>query len=251
MTCPACQKPLTPGAWCDNGHPLRRARRLSGAERDAMRLEAEARRDAERTHAALVEVARPVVESAERRRFLYRRGELSAELAEAVKVGLIATEDATRLETETAAEVARMHAAREDRNARMLEAECAREPMDAAGFKPPFRYDGHCYIFDAAGEMAADRREGWRARGWGRISHLPDAGAIMDAWEVWVADAVGDAAEGEEVARRMNVKAGWTHPTEPQPMPSPRHGGRYRRGMLSVAAIGLLLATGTPPHEPR
>ncbi len=211
MTCPTCNLPLTPGAYCDgNGsHPLRRARRLTGEEKRAAQREAEARREAERTRAALIEVARPVVESAQQRRYLHRRGELAAELAEAVKVGLITGEEAARLEVETAAEVAAMDAERVRKRA-----EYKATRQIPAGLVAPFRFDGHGYIYDANNEMAADDRrrdgEGWCARGVGRISYLPDADAQMTAWVVWVADAVGtDDIEGEEVARRMNVKAGW------------------------------------------
>ena len=113
MTCQSCGTTVDPGAWCANGHPPRRARRLSGDEKRA----AEARREAERTHAALVEVARPVVESAQQRRWLYRRGELAAELAEAVKVGLITADDAARLEAQTASEVAEQARQAEQRRA--------------------------------------------------------------------------------------------------------------------------------------
>lgn len=45
--CPACGRPIAPGAWCDNGHPMRRAPRLTGAEREEARAAAEAERAAE------------------------------------------------------------------------------------------------------------------------------------------------------------------------------------------------------------
>ena len=211
MTCPACNLPTAPGAYCNgNGtHPPRRARRLTGDERRTAQREAETRREAERTHAALVAVARPVVESAQQRRYLYRCGDLAGELAEAVKVGLITWEEAARLEAETAAEVVAMDA---ERARRREEYEKTREIP--AGFVAPFRYDGMHYIFDANNEMAADDRrrdgEGWGARGLGRISYLPDADATMTAWVEWVAEAVGnDDIDGDEAARRMNAKAGW------------------------------------------
>jgi hypothetical protein len=144
MTCPACNATLAPGAYCDgNGtHPPRRAKRLTGDERRAVQREAETRREAERTRAALVEVARPVVESAQQRRYLYRCGDLAGELAEAVKVGLITREDAARLEAETAAKVAAMDAERVQRQAAWE----AKEAATAAHVDA----HGHCEKCDSA-----------------------------------------------------------------------------------------------------
>jgi hypothetical protein len=259
MTCPACNATLAPGAYCDgNGsHPPRRARRLTGDERRAAQREAETRREAERTHAALVAVARPVVESAQQRRYLYRCGDLAGELAEAVKVGLITWEEAARLEAETAAKVAAVDAERARKRA---EYEKTREIP--AGFVAPFRYDGHGYIWDANNEMAADNRGAvhsrWRPRGWGRISYLPDAESVMNAWTAWVADAVGEGEpDGEEVARRMNVRAGVypdvidDHGSKrfafgylATPEPEPRRRTSHTRALGVVALAGALMGVG-------
>lgn len=129
----SCPNDLPPGAYCDgNGsHPPRRAKRLTGDERRTAQREAETRREAERTRAALVAVARPAVESAQQRRYLYRCGDLAGELAEAVKVGLITWEEAARLEAETAAEVAAMDAERARKRAEYEAWLATNPPSDA------------------------------------------------------------------------------------------------------------------------
>lgn len=131
MTCQSCGAPIDPGAWCANGHPPRRARRLSGDEKRAAEAEATARLDAIRALADRMERLRPYVERGDARRWLYRRGELAAELAEAVKVGLITTDDAARLEAQTASEVAEQARQAEQRRAETAAWLAQNPPADA------------------------------------------------------------------------------------------------------------------------
>lgn len=253
MTCPTCNLPLTPGAYCDgNGsHPPRRAKRLSRQEAaEARRLAAEKERARRAAEDAAEErrVRRKGMENPLRRRWQAQRGLLAAELSAAVAEGLATQEEADAWAAETAARLAKERAEQEARDAEAA----ARQPP--AGFVAPFRYDGICYIFDANNEMAADDRrrdgEGWCARGLGRISYLPDADATMTAWVAWVAEAVGtDDIEGEEVARRMNVKAGWVEASEPplvQPRqdPEPRRRTSHRGALFTVALVGALMGVG-------
>ncbi len=249
MTCPTCNAPTAPGAYCDgNGsHPLRRARRLTGEEKRAAQREAETRREEERDRAERRRRVRPCFATAWDRQWLHRRGDLAEALREAVACGLYTPEEAARLEAYTAAEVSAMDAERERRR---VEYEKTREIP--AGFVAPFRYDGISYIWDANNEMAADDRpegrKGWRARGWGRIGYLPDAEAVMDAWTVWVAEAVGtDDVDGYEAARRMNVKAGVSSdlpPAQPRQEPEPRRRTSHRGAIFTVALVGALMGVG-------
>ncbi len=50
-------------------------------------------------------------------------------------------------------------------------------------YRLPFRYDGISYIWDADNNVVADFRgvgKTIRTRGWGRISYMPNADALMD-----------------------------------------------------------------------
>lgn len=84
-----------------------------------------------------------------------------------------------------------------------------------AGFVRPFSYDGICFIWDGNGKMAADFPDDGdvvRPRGWGRIhsNHLreggtmEEAGEIMDRWEAWLSERVGETTDPEEVIRLLN-----------------------------------------------
>ena len=127
--CPACRQPLTPGAYCAEGHLPRRAPRLTATERDEARREAAARAvNAQRLAAARREY-RGVLEVSAHRRWLYRRGELRADLDACIKAGILSEEDAHRLEAETADAVveeayarARRDVEREAREAARVEA---------------------------------------------------------------------------------------------------------------------------------
>ena len=153
MTCPACNRPIEPGAYCAEGHPPRRAPRLTGAEK------AEAQRLAQETQAKLKRQAwarreyRGVLEISAHRRWLQRRGELRAELAACIEAGILSEDDAHRLEAETADAVveeayarARREVEREAReDARGEAAPETEEPEPSRKFEPerrPVRHVG-------------------------------------------------------------------------------------------------------------
>ena len=81
-----------------------------------------------------------------------------------------------------------------------------------AGFRRPFRHDGHNYIYDAFNRMCADFMgpaslwEGseftpdLRARGWGRIQSDPK----MDEWRAWLFAKADGSSDPETVVQRLN-----------------------------------------------
>ena len=77
-----------------------------------------------------------------------------------------------------------------------------------AGFVRPFRYDGIFYIWDGNGNMAADfggEARTLRPRGWGRMTHMDDPEAAMDAWALWLRTlAAGADNDPEEIVFRLN-----------------------------------------------
>lgn len=139
MTCPTCNLPLTPGAYCDgNGsHPPRRARRLTGAEKRAAQREAESRREEERDRAERRRRVRPCFATAWDRQRLHRRGDLSEALREAVACGLYTHEEAARLEAATAAEVAAIDAERQLKRAEHEAWLATNPPADAVDVGAP------------------------------------------------------------------------------------------------------------------
>ena len=90
----------------------------------------------------------------------------------------------------------------------------ASEPISERAFalyRPPFRYDGHGYLWDANGEMVADDRPEspsaiGRIRGWGRIGYLKEPEKLQDMvghliaqalTEFWQKHAEQQATRGE------------------------------------------------------
>ena len=255
MTCPACNLPLAPGAYCaGNGtHPPRRARRLTGDERRAAQREAETWREAERTHAALVAVARPVVESAQQRRYLYRCGDLAGELAEAVKVGLITSEGAAELEARTAREVEAIDAEKERRRVAWE----AKEAATAAHVEA----HGHCEECDSATPTECHR---WplEAQAGHRCQCLCHPRPERARGEVFSGSGVGPQADWRWITDGAYYYSGqpWEYPAKAgqivrgvRPVlgeverldpPEPRRRTSHRSAIATVALVGALMGVG-------
>jgi hypothetical protein len=75
-----------------------------------------------------------------------------------------------------------------------------------AGFKPPFRWDGIAYIWDADNNIAADLDDEsrLRARGWGRIQYLDNSDQLMDEWTNWVETTADGSINPDEIVKRFN-----------------------------------------------
>ena len=75
-----------------------------------------------------------------------------------------------------------------------------------AGFVRPFTVSRGVFILDALERVAVDFADDgtMRARGWARISFLPNAGRVMEAWDTWVAERCAGVTDLAEAARRLN-----------------------------------------------
>jgi hypothetical protein len=73
-------------------------------------------------------------------------------------------------------------------------------------FVRPFTVSRGVCILDALESVAVDFADDGtvRARGWARISFLPNSGRVMDAWEAYVAERCAGVTDLAEAARRLN-----------------------------------------------